>query len=365
MFVPFNDLKIQYTKIRSETNKAIQRVLDSSSFILGKEGEAFEKEFARYCGTKYAVGVASGTEAIYLALWSVGVGAGHEVITVTNAGVPPVAAIRMTGAKPIFVDVNEYDFDINPSLIEKAITKRTKVIMPVHLYGQPANMKEIIQIAKENSLLVVEDASQAHGASYSGKRIGSIGDIGCFSFYPTKNLAAYGDGGIVVTNSKDFYEKLKLLRNYGQKNRYYNVVEGINSRLDEIQAAILRVKLKYLNKLNKERRKIAFNYSESLENVILCPKEINGRYHVFHLYVIRSKKRKSLINHLNRKGIQTLVHYPIPVHLQEAYSFLGLKRGSLDVSEKLAREVLSLPLYPGLSLEKIEFVCDTIKSFEK
>lgn len=360
--ISFSGVLEQYHSIQAEIDAAVSRVLKSGWYILGKEVENFEKEFASYCGVRYAVGCASGTEAIALALMALGIKEGDEVITVSNTAVPTASAISMVGANPVFVDVNEC-FLIDTRKIEKTLTGRTKVLLPVHLYGQMADMDQIIDIAKQCNLRVVEDACQSHGAEYRGRKAGSIGDASCFSFYPTKNLGCYGDGGAVTTNSKMIYEKLLMLRNYGQEKRYFHIIKGINSRLDEIQAAILRVKLKYLDRWNEERRKVAQLYDELLKDVCISPIENNGCRHVYHLYVVRTRHRESLQSSLKENEIDTLVHYPVPIHLQEAYKNLQYREGDFPVTEKLSKEIVSLPIHPNLSEGNIRYISQKIHEY--
>lgn len=362
--ISFSGLLEQYQGFQEEINAAVNRVLNSGWYILGKELESFEKEFAGYCGVKYAVGCASGTEAIALALMALDIKGGDEVITVPNTAVPTVSAISMVGATPVFVDVDDY-FLIDVKKIEKAITKRTKAIMPVHLYGQMADMDEITDVAKQYNLQVVEDACQAHGAEYKGRKAGVRGIVSCFSFYPTKNLGCFGDGGTVTTNNKTLYDRLMLLRNYGQEKRYFHTIKGINSRLDELQAAILRVKLKYLDQWNKERQKVAHLYNGLLKDVYITPLEKSECYHVFHLYVIRTRHREGLQSHLKENGIDTLIHYPVPVHLQKAYKDLQYKVGDFPVAERLSKEILSLPIYPELSEDDVRYICHKICEYAK
>ncbi|MFN4133895.1 MAG: DegT/DnrJ/EryC1/StrS family aminotransferase, partial [Candidatus Hadarchaeales archaeon] len=364
--VPLVDLTRQYKSIKKDIDRAVGEVLNSGSFILGKNVETFEKKFAKYCGAKYGVGVASGTDALKLALAAIGIEAGDEVITTANTFISTVDAISHNRARPIFVDVDEtYTLDVEK--LEKLITPRVKAIIPVHLYGHPAEMAPILEIAEKHGLAVVEDAAQAHGAEYRKRKVGSFGVCACFSFYPAKNLGAYGDGGMVVTNDEEIYEKLQMLRNYGQKGKNRHEFIGHNSRLDEIQAAILNVKLKYLEKWNSARRKMAKQYSERLQengNMIL-PVERENAKHVFHLYVVRTNRRDELREWLKMKGIETGIHYPIPVHLQRAYAHLGVGEGSLPKTEKYAREILSLPMFPELKKSEIEYVCNWVDSFFK
>lgn len=362
MQIPFGDLRRQYLSIKDKVDEAISKVLNKGSFILGENVESFEQEFSRFCGTKFGVGVGSGTEALHLSLLACGVKPGDEVITVANTAVPTVAAISFANAIPVFVDIDQESHNINPSKIEEKISEKTKVILPVHLYGQPADVDPILEVADQYKLKVVEDACHAHGAEYKGRKVGTFGNMGCFSFYPSKNLNAYGDGGVIVTNDEEIAIRLKMLRNYGEQRRYYNPIKGFNSRLDEIQASILRVKLKYLNKWNEKRREIAQLYNTFLKTVIK-PKEMDYAKHVYHLYVIRSKKRDQLQVYLREKGIGTLIHYPIPIHLQGAYRELGLKEGSLPITEKYASEILSLPIFPELTNEEIEYISTSVNSF--
>ena len=308
--------------------------------------------------------MASGTDALHLALRAVGIGPGDEVITVANAGVPGVAAIELAGGRPVFVDVDPTTYTMNPALIEQAITSRTRAILPVHLYGHPADMDPILKIARRYGLMVVEDAAQAHGARYKGRRVGSIAHIGCFSFYPTKNLGGCGDGGAVVTNDPDLAERVRLLRQYGWEKQYYSTLRGVNSRLDELQAAILRVKLRHLERWNARRRRLAARYADLLDgSPVSLPAETPGVVHVYHLYVIRTPHRDALRERLRRMGIGTGVHYPLPAHLQTAYRDLGWQPGSLPVTEQLAGEVLSLPMFPELTEDEVERVAAAIRAF--
>ena len=355
------DLKSEYQEISNHIKEAIGRVLESGWFIFGEELEGFEKEFSKYIGAKYGVGVSSGSDALFLAVKALGIGEGDEVITVSHTFISTVDAVVRNGAEPVFVDVDPDTYCIDVSKIERAITDKTKAILPVHLYGHPANMDPIMEIAQRHKLCVIEDACQAHGAEYKGKKVGSIGAVGCFSFYPVKNLGAYGDGGIVVTSDEELAEKLRMSRNYGQPKKYYHDFVGVNSRLDEIQAAILRVKLKYLDEWNERRRKTAKLYNKFFEDSdVVAPAEKEYARHVYHLYVIRHKDRDKLQQHLLKKGIQTQIHYPIPVHRQKAYSdFRG--NAQLPVTEKVCGEILSLPIYPSLKNKEIEYISNTIR----
>ncbi|MBU0568832.1 DegT/DnrJ/EryC1/StrS family aminotransferase [bacterium] len=362
--IPFVDLKIQYELIKEEIREAIDGVFERSWFILGENVACFEEEFALYCGVKFAIGVGSGTEALHLALVACGVKSGDEVITVPNTAVPTISAISFANAKPVFVDIDPETYTIDFSNIEKAITDKTRVILPVHLYGHPADMEPIMEIAGKYGLKVVEDCCQAHGAEYKGRKIGTIGDIGCFSFYPSKNLGAYGDGGAIITDNEVLANKVKMLRNYGETKRYYNEIEGFNSRLDEIQAAILRVKLKRLDEWNELRRAKANLYNELLKEAqVVLPVEEEYAKHVYHLYVIRTKHRDRLQEWLKNNGVGTLIHYPIPVHLQRAYQDLGYEQGSFPVTELYAKEILSLPIYPELKDEEVKEISNLIRDF--
>lgn len=362
--VPFVDLKTQYLALKKEIDPAIHKVMAKADFILGQEVELFEKEFSHFSGAVYGIGVASGTEALYLSLLALGIGSGDEVITAANTFVATVLPISYTGARPVLVDIDKETYNIDIALIRKAITRKTKAIIPVHLYGQPLDMDPIMKIAKEYNLKVIEDACQAHGAEYKGKKVGGIGDVGCFSFYPGKNLGAYGDGGMVLTNNEKVAQKIRMLRNYGSQTKYYHDFKGFNSRLDTIQAAILMVKLRRLEQWNEARRKHALKYNELLkESDVTTPIERGYARHVYHLYVIRVKDRDKLLEHLKGRGIFTGIHYPIPVHLLDAYRDLGYKEGEFPVTEKCSKEILSLPMFPELTEEQIEYVSKNILCF--
>lgn len=363
MQINFVDLKKQYNSIKDDVDEAIKRVIDNTAFILGDEVEAFEKEFAQYCGVKYCVGVDSGTSALSLALKSLGIGEGDEVITVPNTFIATTLAISSVGADVKFVDIDPDTYNIDVNKLKEAISDKTKAIIPVHLFGQAADMDEILEFAKENNLKVIEDACQAHGAEYKGKKAGSMGDVACFSFYPGKNLGAYGDGGALVTNDEEIKEKLIALRNYGSKIKYHHPLKGFNNRLDGIQAAVLRVKLKQLDEWNEKRWKNAQLYSELLKDSVEVPVEKEGYKHVYHLYVIKSKERDRLGEFLGNKGISTGIHYPVPIHLQKAYEDLGLDKGSFPVTEKCSEEMLSLPMFAELSEEEIKYIAESIKEF--
>lgn len=361
--IPIVDLKRQYYQIKDEIDNAIRRVLESGWFILGKELQEFEKEFADYNDSKYALGVGSGTEALHLSILALGIKPEDEIITVPNTAMPTISAISLAYAKPVFVDINQYSYNLDPKKLENKITKKTKAIIPVHLFGQSADMDQIREISKKHSIPIIEDCAQSHGALYKGKKTGNFGEFGCFSFYPSKNLGAYGDGGLITTNNRELYEKILMLRNYGQKDRYIHKEKGTNSRLDEIQAAILRVKLKHLDEWNLKRRKLAQIYDKELKEVI-TPKEMDYAKHIYHLYVIRSEKRESLMNYLKEKGIGTQIHYPIPAHLQEAYKELRINKGTLPISEKYSQQILSLPMFPELNEEEVSAVINSINKFK-
>ncbi|MEH2152551.1 DegT/DnrJ/EryC1/StrS family aminotransferase [Nostoc sp.] len=350
--IPFVDLKTQYLSIKDEIDTAVLKVLESTQFVLGNEVKAFEKEFADYCNADYGIAVNTGTSALHLALLAAGIGAGDEVITVPFTFVATTAAICYTGATPVFVDIDPVSYTIDVTQIEKAITERTKAILPVHLYGQPADMEPILDIARRHGLVVIEDAAQAHGAEYKGQRVGSIGDIGCFSFYPGKNLGAYGEGGMAVTNNSEYAHAMGMLRDWGQERRYHHVLKGYNYRMDGIQGAILRVKLRYIEAWTEARRRHAAHYDQLLaESGVSIPAVMPYSRHVYHVYAVRSPERDALQQSLQEQEIQTGIHYPIPVHLQPAYADLGYKSGDFPHSEAASREVLSLPMYAELGTE--------------
>ncbi|BAY18548.1 glutamine--scyllo-inositol transaminase [Anabaenopsis circularis NIES-21] len=350
--IPFVDLKTQYLSIKDEIDTAVLKLLASTQFVLGNEVKAFEQEFASYCNSDYGIAVNTGTSALHLALLAAGIGAGDEVITVPFTFVATTAAICYTGATPVFVDIDPVSYTIDVTQIEKAITKRTKAILPVHLYGQPADMEPILDIARRHGLVVIEDAAQAHGAEYKGQRVGSIGDIGCFSFYPGKNLGAYGEGGMAVTNNPEYARTMGMLRDWGQERRYHHVLKGYNYRMDGIQGAILRVKLRYIEAWTEARRSHAAYYDQLLaDSGVSIPKVMPYSRHVYHVYAVRSPQRDALQQGLQEMEIQTGIHYPIPVHLQPAYSELGYKAGNFPHAEAAAKEVLSLPMYAELTTE--------------
>ena len=366
MMIPLVNLKAQYNSIKTEIDNAIQSILDSTSFIMGEELEKFEEEFALFCNTKYAIGVANGSDALILALRACGISKDDEVITVPHSFIATTEAITHVGGKIVFIDINPKTYTIDVSKIEEKISHKTKAIIPVHLYGQSADMDPIIELAKKYNLKVIEDAAQAHGAEYKDKKVGSIGDVACFSFYPGKNLGAYGDAGMITTNSEEIAQKVKLLRNHGRiTKKYEHGIEGYSSRLDNLQAAILRVKLKYLNQWNGMRRKNARKYNELLNNIggIITPYEADYAKHVYHLYVIRTEDRDKLREELKSKGVTTGIHYPIPLHLQPAYSYLGYKEGDFPITEECSQRILSLPMYAELSEDQIVEIVKLISNY--
>jgi dTDP-4-amino-4,6-dideoxygalactose transaminase len=364
--VPFLDLRDTYTEIQDELDAACRRVMDSGWYILGKEVRAFEEEFAAYCGVSHCVGVGNGLEALQLILRAYGVGRGDEVIVPSNTYIATWLAVSGAGATPVPVEPVERTFNLDPTLIEAAITDKTKAILPVHLYGQTAETDAIHETAKRFNLKVVEDAAQAHGASYCGRKAGALGDAAGWSFYPTKNLGAYGDAGAVTTNDEALAAEIRLLRNYGAREKYFNDVKGINSRLDEMQAALLRVRLRHLDEWNARRDAIAAAYVEALSGTeILLPEVAAGARPVWHLFVIRTRRRAELQQVLKEKGIQTLIHYPVPPHLQQAYAEIGMNNGDYPISEAIHREVLSLPIGPHLSPAAAGRVIDAVRSFGK
>lgn len=361
--VPFGDMKVHYNSIRQEIDEAVQRVLASGYYILGPELQNFEKQFAQFLGANYVVGCASGTEAIYLALAACGVGPGDEVVVVAHTAVPTISAISMTGAEPVFVDIDPVSYVMDVNKVAAKLTAKTKAIVPVHLYGQMVDLKPLMALGKEKGIPILEDVAQAAGAVYKLNQAGTTGEFGAFSFYPSKNLGAFGDGGAVCTNSKENYDKLLMLRNYGQSKRYYHDAIGINSRLDEIQAAILSAQLPYLVSWNKRRQEIAEKYSRELSDLVITPQKQGDSSHVYHLYVIQSNDRDGLQTYLASQGIGTLIHYPLPAHLQKAYSYRGHKRGDLPVTETVANRILSLPMYPELTEEQINHVIKEVRDF--
>lgn len=364
MQIPNLDLKAHHGPMREELIAVIQEVIDSSAFAGGPFVARFEQDFAPFCGTSHAIGVGNGTDALWLTLLALGVGAGDEVITVPMTFIATAEAISFCGAKPVFVDIDERTYTMNPELLERAITPRTKAIIPVHLFGQPADMDPILEIARRHGLHVVEDACQAHGAEYKGRRAGSMGIAGCFSFYPGKNLGALGEAGAVVTNSEELKNKIQMLRDHGQAKKYYHAVIGWNGRMDGIQGAALRVKLKYLERANESRRANARLYDQQLAGIpeLVLPVEAAYSRHVYHLYVVRLPRRDQVLQAMANRGIACAIHYPMPLHLQQAYQGLGYSKGSFPVTERCAEEVLSLPMYPELSAEQIRTVVRELKN---
>ena len=361
--IPLVDLRAQYQSIKSEIDAAVLDVLDSGQFALGPAVSRFEGAFAEYCRTAEAVGVNSGSSALHVALLAAGVGPDHEVITVPFTFVATIAAIEYARAKPIFVDVDPVYYTMDPARLEAAITPRTKAIVPVHLFGQAADMEPILDVAQRHNLTVIEDACQAHGAEYHGRRCGSFGAIGCFSFYPAKNLGAYGEGGAVVTDNPELAARIRLLRSWGEDAQYRHSYRGFNYRMDGIQGAILGVKLRHLERWTNARRAHAAAYDESLsESGAVVPRARDGARHVYHLYVVRVPQREALRARLASAGVQTGIHYPIPLHLQTAYRDLGYTRGDFPVAERLAEEVLSLPMFPEMTHQQIETVAGIIRT---
>jgi dTDP-4-amino-4,6-dideoxygalactose transaminase len=360
--VPYLDLKAQYRSIKPEIDAAIGRVLESCQFVLGPEVSDFEKAFATYCGASECIALNSGTSALHLALLAAGVGPGDEVVTTPFTFVASVAAILYIGARPVLVDIDPRSFTVDPSKIEPLITPRTKVLLPVHLYGQPADMDPIMEIARRHKLVVIEDAAQAHGAQYKGRAVGSIGHMACFSFYPGKNLGAYGEGGAVTTNNSEYARTIRMLRDWGQDRKYHHLLRGYNYRMEGFQGAILGVKLRHLEQWTEARRSLVQHYNRLLVDCELrLPTEMSWARHVYHVYTVRSKERDRLQKSLVEDGIQTGIHYPIPVHLQPAYANLGYEQGSFPEAEAAAKQVLSLPLYPELSLQAVSQVGEAVK----
>ncbi len=363
MEVQTNRLDRGFYKYQQEFEDAALRVLRSGWYIMGKELSQFEEQFADYVGAKYCVGLGNGLDALWLAFRILGIGKGDEVIVQGNTYIASVMGITINGATPVFVEPDEY-FNIDPSQIEDKITDKTKAVLVVHLYGQASRMDRIVDICKRHNLRLVEDCAQSHGSAFKGKVTGTFGDIGCFSFYPSKNIGAFGDGGAIVTDSEEIAKEMKIYRNYGSEKRYYNKVVGTNSRLDEIQAAMLKVRLEHAAELNDEKKAIAAEYDKRLDNsLIVLPKTAEGADHIYHQYVIRCRERERLISYLKDKGISTIIHYPIPPHLAEAYEYLGHKKGDYPITEQYADEVLSIPMFNGMLKEEQDYVIDVINSF--
>ncbi len=361
------DLEAQHQVIQEEVWAAMRDVIENSAFILGRHVKEFEDGFAGFCNARFATGVASGTDALILVLRALGIGPGDEVVTVPNTAFPTAEAITLSGARVVFADISPETLNIDPGAAEKKITKKTRAIMPVHLYGQPVEMEELKELCQSYNLLLIEDAAQAHGAEYKGQRVGTLGDAACFSFYPAKNLGAYGDGGAVVTNDERIADKVRMLRNHGRHEKYCHEIEGYNSRLDALQAAILSVKLKYLDGWNEKRRQHAQYYDKLLSSVknVITTKVLDKAKPVYHLYVIRIRDRDLLRKKLKEENIDTGIHYPIPLHLQPALAYLGQGKGSFPMAEEAASTVLSLPLYPEMTKEQIETVVAAVKQHVK
>jgi dTDP-4-amino-4,6-dideoxygalactose transaminase len=360
--IPFVDLKAQYRAIKPDVDAAIARVLESCEFTLGSEVVAFEEEFAAYCGARFGIGVNSGTSALHLALLAAGVGPGDEVITVPFTFVATVSAICYTGARPVFVDIDPHRYTIDPGAIEAAVTERTRAILPVHLYGQPADMDPILDVARRRGLVVIEDAAQAHGASYRGRPAGSLGTLGCFSFYPGKNLGAYGEGGMVVTSDPEYARTIRMLRDWGAERKYHHELKGYNYRLEGIQGAVLRVKLRHLEAWTEGRRAAAARYDAGLADAAVeTPQAAADVRHVYHIYAVRTPHRDALQEQLRAEGIQTGIHYPFPIHLLPAFADLGYRAGDFPHAERAAGEVLSLPMFPELTPEQTETVCAAVR----
>jgi dTDP-4-amino-4,6-dideoxygalactose transaminase len=366
MKVPFVDLKIQYNLLKNEIDTAIQSVIDRSVFIKGEEVQEFEKKYAELHGLKHCIGVGSGTDSLYITLKMLGIGPGDEVITVANSWISTAETIVQTGAKPVFVDIDQYS-NIDSSLIEKKITENTIAIIPVHLYGQPCNIKEIKKIADVNNLYLIEDCAHAHFATFEGQKVGTFGDAGCFSFYPENNLGAYGDAGAIITNDDDLALRIRMYSNHGEIAKNQHVIEGINSRLDTLQAAILLVKLPHIMQWNEMRRKNAKIYEDMLDEVgdIISPPVQDNVEHIYHIYSIRTKHRDALMKHLEENGIGTNVHYPVSIPFMEAFSILNHKLSDFPVAAEFQNQILSLPMYPELKMEMIIYVVDKIKEFFK
>jgi dTDP-4-amino-4,6-dideoxygalactose transaminase len=368
MPVPFVDLQAQYRAIKAEVDAAVQRVLDSSAFILGREVEAFERAFAEYVGARECVGVSNGTAAIQLALQACGVGPGHEVIVPANTFFATAEAVSTAGATPVFVDCDPATRNVDPAALARAVTERTRAVIPVHLYGRPADLDAVFEVARRHDLLVIEDAAQAHGALYRGRRVGGLGLAGCFSFYPGKNLGAYGEGGAVVTDDPGVARRLRMLRDHGSEQKYRHEFVGYNARLEGIQGAVLNVKLKHLDRWNGLRRAHAARYRERLgpleaSGALTLPRDPADAEHVYHLFVVESGARDALQRYLAGAGVQTGIHYPVPVHLQPAYAALGHREGDFPAAEALARRALSLPMYAELTERQVAYVADAVSDF--
>ena len=364
MNIPFVCFNYMHDEIKDELFNKFREVYESQYFIMGKQLDNFEKEYAAYCDGKYCIGCGNGLDALYLILRAFEIGAGDEVIVPSNTYIATALAVSYTGAKPVFVEPDLETYNIDTELIEEKINKNTKAIIAVHLYGHPADMDKINKIAKKYGLKVIEDAAQSHGALYKGKKVGALGDAAAFSFYPGKNLGALGDAGAVVTDDKEIADKIKALSNYGSDYKYHNIYKGINSRLDELQAGFLRVKLQHIDKWNNERRRIALRYINEINNSnIILPNADDEYSHVWHLFVIRTDRRDELEEYLREKGIMTLKHYPIPMHMQKAYEDLNIRKGELPIAEKISDEVLSLPMFYGMSDDEITYVIQSLNDW--
>jgi dTDP-4-amino-4,6-dideoxygalactose transaminase len=363
MKVPFLDLKSHHAPLRDEINAAIREVIDENAFAGGPFVTQFEADFAAYCDCPHAIGVGSGTEALWLALLALGVGPGDEVITVPNTFMATAEAITYCGARPVFVDVDECTYNLDPAGLEQAITLSTKAIIPVHLFGQPADMDPILEFAREHGLFVVEDACQAHGAEYKGRRVGTLGDAACFSFYPGKNLGAFGEAGAVVTENGELKQKIRILRDHGQVRKYHHALVGWNCRMDGIQAAVLRIKLRHLERGNERRRSHAAHYDRAFDGIeeVITPGQAAWARHVYHIYAIRVQERDEVIRFLAERGIGYGIHYPVPVHLQDAYRTLGHDRGAFPIAERCATEFVSLPMFPELTSVQVEIVAQAVR----
>jgi dTDP-4-amino-4,6-dideoxygalactose transaminase len=367
MNVQFIDFKEQYNVIKEEVDVGLKAVFERGDFILGEAEKRFEIEFAAYCDAQYAVGVNSGTDALYIALSALDLKSDDEVILPTFTFIATALCISNVGAKPVFVDIEEETYNIDPKKFAAAITSKTKAVIPVHIYGQPSNMDEIVSIARKHNIKIVEDAAQAHGALYQKRKVGSLGDVACFSFYPTKSLGAFGDGGMIVTNDKAIYEKCLMLRDYGRVGRYEHKIKGHNSRLDTVQAVVLLAKLKHLDQWNTMRNDVASWYGQNLKGIsaVVLPVIRNDRTHVFQTFAVRLKNRDHICEEMKKKGIGVLIHYPIPLHLQEAYAELVCQRGDIPVAEIIANEFLSMPMFPHMTKEQVEYVSNCLKDLVK
>ena len=364
MDIQTNRLDRGFYRYQAEFEEAALRVLRSGWYIMGKELSEFEERFAGYIGAKYCVGLGNGLDALWMAFRILGIGKGDEVIVQGNTYIASVMGITINGATPVFVEPDEF-FNIDASKIEEKITDKTKAVLVVHLYGQASQMDKVTEICKRHNLKLVEDCAQSHGSAYKGKVTGTFGDIGCFSFYPSKNIGAFGDGGAIVTDDEDIAKEMRILRNYGSEKRYYNKVVGTNSRLDEIQAALLKVRLEHAEEMNKEKQDVAAEYDKKINNpLIKLPGVRDGADHIYHQYVIRCKRRDELMAYLKDRGISTIIHYPIPPHLSEAYEYLGFKKGDFPVTEACADEVLSIPMFNGITEEEVKYVADVINEFK-